>query len=368
MLFSDNVPVEEELALKQLGAKKGLLVMGPDCGTAIVNGHPLCFANEVRRGPVGVVAASGTGAQEVSVLVDRFGSGCSQVLGTGGRDLSLAVGGIMMLQGIDALAADPATKVIVVVSKPPAPKIADAIVARLERCGKPAVVHFIGRPGKPTPGAKVRFASSLEETASLAVGSKAPGLAEVDQVVAAEAKGKAKGQRFVRGYFTGGTLCDEALYVLREKVSPVHSNIHPDKALRLADPFKSEGHTLLDLGDDVFTAGRPHPMIEPSTRVERMLAEADDPTVAVWLLDVVLGHGSHADPAGAVVPAILKAKAAAKRRKGSLTVLASVVGTERDFQGLAAQRAKLEAAGVRVLSSNARMARAAAGILAKMKA
>ena len=375
MLFSDNVSLEDEVELKTLAGEKGLLVMGPDCGTAIINGSPLCFANEVRQGAVGVVAASGTGAQEVSVLIDRFGGGCSQVIGTGGRDLKEGVGGKTMLQGIEALKKDEATKVILVVSKPPAKEVAGKVIDALEKCGKPAVVHFIGSKAKADEG-QVYMASSLEGAAlaSLAAIAGEPATEktftlsddEVAALINQEVSGKKDEQKYVRGYFTGGTLCDEALFVLKEDLENVRCNIHPDKSLCLADPFKSEGHTLVDLGDDTFTQGRPHPMIEPATRVERMEAEADDSEIAVVLLDVVLGHGSHEDPAGAIVPVIKKAKENAKNKGGNLTVLASIVGTERDFQGFASQRAKLEEVGVVIMPSNAQMAKLAAKIMKEM--
>jgi len=370
MLFSDNVSVDDEVTLKKLAVERGLLLMGPDCGTAILNGAPLCFANEVRRGAVGIVAASGTGAQEVSVLLDRFGGGCSQVIGTGGRDLKEAVGGLTALHAIEALQRDPATKVIVVISKPPAPSVAKSVVATLAKSDKPGVVHFIG---STADAAGVHVATSLEGAAlaALAVIAGEPPVEkdftlsddEVAALVNREATGKVSSQRYIRGYFTGGTLCDEALFILRRSLDDVHSNIHPDPKLRLDDPRKSQGHTLVDLGDDTFTQGRPHPMIEPATRIERIDAEVDDADVAVVLLDVVLGHGSHHDPAGAIVPAVGRAQAAARKRGGRLTVLASIVGTPADFQGFQSQRAKLEAQGVVVMPSNAQMARLALRIM-----
>ncbi|HVO17830.1 MAG TPA: acyl-CoA synthetase FdrA [Anaeromyxobacter sp.] len=378
MLFSDNVSLEDEVALKQLGRSSGLLVMGPDCGTAIVNGKPLCFANVVRRGPVGVVAASGTGLQEVTCLVDRLGSGVSQALGTGGRDLkNERVGGITMTMGIEALAQDPATQVIAILSKPPAPAVAARLIAALGATGKPAVAHFIGQDpaalGKAP--ASVRWAASLEEAAALAV-SLAGGRADLrppdPAALAARARQLARGlsprQRHLRGYFTGGTLADEALFLLHRPGRPVHSNNQTDPAFVLADARTSVGHTIVDLGDDVFTVGRPHPMIDPSTRTERILAEAADPGVAVLLVDVVLGHGSHPDPAGALLPALAEARRAAEARGGRLPVVASVVGTPGDPQGYASQRAKLEEAGCAVMDSNHQAALLAGRILDEVPA
>jgi len=372
MLFSDNVSLEDEIALKTLGREKGLLVMGPDCGTAIIDGKPLCFANVVREGPIGVVAASGTGLQEVTCLIDRFGSGISQGIGTGGRDLkNEKVGGIAMLMGIDALARDAATSVIAIVSKPPAKAVAERVVAALETAGKNAVVHFIGMdtPAR-RPGSRLRYAGSLEETAALAVElatGRAPKIDDqnLDEIAEREAKRLAPGQRHLRGYYTGGTVADEAMILLHRLTGAVYSNNQTDPAFALPDPKVSIGHTIVDLGDDVFTVGRPHPMIDPSTRTERILAEKDDPSIAVILVDVVLGYGSHEDPGGALVPALVEAREAAKTRGGYLPVIASVIGTPGDFQGRASQVAKLEAAGCIVMSSNFRAATLAARIVAK---
>jgi FdrA protein len=144
MLFSDNVSLAHEREIKTLAREKNLLVMGPDCGTAIINGMPLGFANVVRRGAIGVVAASGTGLQEVTCCIDQLGAGISQALGTGGHDLHESIGGISMLYGLDALSADPDTRVIVLISKPPAPAVAEKILARARAAGKPVVVNFLG--------------------------------------------------------------------------------------------------------------------------------------------------------------------------------------------------------------------------------
>lgn len=383
MLFSDNVSLEEEIELKTYARERGLLVMGPDCGTAIINGMPLCFANLVRRGDVAVVAASGTGLQEVTCLIDRFGAGVRQAIGTGGRDLkNERVGARTMLTAIEGLAADPLTKVIAVVSKPPAPAVAAKVVAALEAAGKPAVVHFIGlaAPGAASAGGKVgdaaiRWAANLEETARIAAdlsvgarrnGAAAPDDAAIEALVERETRGMAASQRWIRGYYTGGTLADEAWILLHGLTGAVYSNNQTDPRFVPSDPKKSIGHTVVDLGDDVFTVGRPHPMIDPSTRTERIDAERDDPEIAVMLVDVVLGFGSHPDPAGALVPSLVAAKEAARKRGGYLAVVASITGTDADFQGFGAQRAKLEAAGVVVMPSNYRASLLAVKIMEKV--
>jgi len=386
MLFSDNVPLEDEIALKTFARSKGLLVMGPDCGTAIINGIPLCFANVVRRGTVGVVAASGTGLQETTCLIDRFGAGVSQAIGTGGRDLkNEKVGGLTMLTGIEALAADPATDTILVVSKPPAQAVADKVVAALEAAGKPAVVHFIGLKAGSTnkSNGKILWATNLEEaarmSASLALGKTGDvgrpagkifdlGDAEIEALVKKETARMARGQKWIRGYFTGGTLADEAWILLHGLTGAVWSNNQTDSAFVPKDPMKSVGHTVVDLGDDVFTVGRPHPMIDPSTRTERIDAERDDAEIAVMLVDVVLGYGSHADPAGALVPSLVAAKAAAAKRGGYLPVVASITGTVGDFQGFEHQKAVLEGAGVIVMPSNYQASMLAVRIMEKVAA
>lgn len=360
MLFSDNVSVEDEIALKEQALKDRLLLMGPDCGTAILGGVGLGFANAVRRGPVGLVGASGTGLQEVSCLLDRAGAGVSQALGTGGRDLSEAVGARTTLLAIDVLAADPETKVLVVISKPPAEAVAEKVLARLAEAGKPAVVHFVGQREAGRRGGVV-FAPDLEATAlaaaALATGREpafeAPGLPA--GLLDRERSGKAPEQRHLRALYTGGTLAAEALALLEPDLGEIPNNLHGEAA--------PGGHLVLDLGADEFTRGRPHPMIDPSPRIERLFLEGNDPTVSVILLDVVIGTGSHPDPAGAMVPALEEARQKAEARGGRLSVVASVTGTDADAQHRAAQVARLERAGAVVLPSNAQAVRLARALL-----
>jgi succinyl-CoA synthetase alpha subunit len=363
MLFSDNVPLADEVALKRDAAQRGLLVMGPDCGTAIVDGIPLGFANAVRRGAIGVVGASGTGTQQVTCLVHRRGAGISHAIGTGGHDLHQDVGGITMLAGLDRLARDRDTKAIVLISKPPAPAVAQKVLAAARRAGKPVVINFVGAPTEAASG-NLYPVKTLEEAAlaavALAAGKRPPRPAPF--------KGRlpvirfSKKQKFVRGLYSGGTFCYEASALLGEALGEVWSNAPVDKKMTIADVWKSVGHTVIDLGDDVFTRGRPHPMIDLRLRNERILEEAADPAVAVILLDVVLGYGSHADPASEMVPAILKAK---KGRQ--LAFVASVCGTDEDPQGLERQESALRAAGVLLADSNARAVALAAAIAKRLK-
>jgi succinyl-CoA synthetase alpha subunit len=345
MIFSDNVPVRDEIDLKREGRELGLLVMGPDCGTAIIGGVPLGFANAVSRGDIGIVGASGTGIQEVSCLLANAGRGISHAIGTGGRDLSAEVGGITTLMAIDLLDRDPATAHVVVISKPPAPEVADAVLARIGRSGKPFTVCLIGgAPARALP-ANVSLATTLSEAAEAALGRALP------RHEGPAPKLGARG-RLVRGLFCGGTLCSEAQVVLRGAGLAVASNAPIPGAARLgSDP---SGHKLIDLGDDAFTHGRPHPMIEPALRDAPLREALADETVGVVLLDVILGWGSHADPAGELVRVV------GSRAPRAPIVIASVTGTDADPQVRSAQVHKLTDAGVIVAPSNAAAATLAA--------
>jgi len=360
MLFSDNVSPADEVALKRYAAGRGLLVMGPDCGTAIIDGVPLGFANAVRRGAVGVVGASGTGTQQVTSLVHRRGGGISHAIGTGGHDLGKDVGGITMLHGLGLLARDPDTKVIVLISKPPSPAIAREVIGAARKAGKPVVVNFIGSTEDPS-GDNLHVSRTLDDAASAAVAlakGRKPARASTSPLKLPKLQLK-RGQRYIRGLFSGGTFCYEASALLGD----VWSNAPVDPKRMIEDPWKSREHTLIDLGDDVFTRGRPHPMIDLRLRNERMLEEAADPQVAVILLDVVLGYGSHPDPAAEIVPVLTKIR----KKTRPPVVVASVCGTDEDPQGLERQEAALRDAGVLLTESNASAARLAGAIVAKLK-
>ncbi len=375
MLFSDNVPLEQEIELKKTAKERGLLMMGPDCGTAIINGKPLCFANVVREGSIGLVAASGTGLQEITCSIHKGGAGISQAIGTGGRDLKdEKVGGTMMLMGIEALKNDEATSVIGVVSKPPAESVGPTVINALKETGKPCVVHFIGNEARKPEG-NVHFAANLEEAAGMAVAlSRGEEYrqktftipeAEVEQLVERETAAMADNQTFIRGLYTGGTLADEALALLHGVVGDVYSNNQKDQRLQLTDPHRSQQHTIVDLGEDEYTVGRPHPMIDPSTRTDRIEMEMEDPEIAVLLLDVVLGYGSHADPAGAMADHIRRAKEKAAERSAYLSVITSITGTDKDPQSIEGQRRTLESLGVVVMPSNYQASMLAKRILEK---
>lgn len=380
MLFSDNVSLEDEIALKTLAGDQGLLCMGPDAGTAIINGVGLGFANAVPRGPIGIVSAAGTGLQSVSSDIARRGSGVSQAIGTGGRDLSEAVGGRTMLAGIAALQADPQTQVIVLVSKPPAESVTTRVLEAAKASGKPVVVCFLGADPGVIERAGLIPVSTLEQAAAVAVAlargeewcspivacDQAP-LAYLPQARAEAAKLQ-PGQRFIHGLYSGGTFCYEAQLILRHLPDGLFSNapVHKPAAGHTApeEAVVHGQHVILDLGADEYTVGRLHPMLDPSLRNRAIVQTADDPEVAVLLLDVVLGYGAHPDPAGEASQAIMAAKARAEAAGRYLPVVTFVCGAEDDPQRLSEQEAKLQAAGALVTASNAQAARVAALILA----
>jgi FdrA protein len=326
-LYSDNVPVEREAALKRKARERGLLVLGPDCGTAIVGGIGLGFANRVRRGSIGLVGASGTGLQAIASQIHALGSGISQAIGTGGRDLAPEIGGITAIQALDLLRRDPETRTIVLVSKPPAPEVATRLLGLARSAGKPVVVYFLGAP---LPGRRLGnlcFAASLSEAAEMAVekgqqglqGQENPTAPPVPDVSAVSAVPPGS----LRGLFSGGTLAYETHLGLSAMLPP--------------ERFK-----IIDLGADEFTVGRLHPMIDQDLRLRRLRQEAADPQVSLILLDVLLGEGAHADPAGELAPVIQDV------RRPDLEVAAVVIGTDEDPQDLAQQIETLERAGARV--------------------
>jgi FdrA protein len=352
MVFSDNVPIAEEAALKREARARGLMVMGPDCGTAIIAGTPIAFANVVPRGDIGIIGASGTGIQEVSCLIARAGGGISHALGTGGRDLKPEVGAVTTLMAIDALEADAATRHIVLISKPPEAAVARLVLDRVAKSPKPFTICFLGAANLALPP-NARAAATLTAAAEAALGRPvAGGRTEPPPL-------RADRGRLVRGLYAGGTLCVEAQLVFRDAGVAVASNVPVPGAAAMADG--AAVHTMIDLGDDHFTRGRPHPMIDPAVR-DAPLAEAlADPAVGVVLLDLVLGFGTHPDPAGQLVRVLAA-------HSGAPPVIASVTGTDADPQPRTEQVRKLEAAGVTVAQSNADAAALALAALARQPA
>ena len=366
-IFSDNVPLEDEIELKQLAREKGLLVMGPGCGTSVIGGISIGMMSKVSRGRIGIVAASGSGLQEVAVLVDRAGEGISQAIGTGGRDLSQDVGGITMLQGIDFLKNDPETDVVVLVSKPPHPETAKKIYSAVSGVGKPAVVYFLGGNRAEIESYGVYSAASLEDAAAIAVALElkqplpsrdfqARIETEYLELAKEEASMLSGSQKYLRGLFCGGTHSEEAVLLLKNMVSDLHSNISFGGAKLLEDPKKSIGNSLVDMGDEVFTRGKHHPVIDPSVMIDRIIEEGSNPETAVILFDLLLGHGCSPDPVGVIFDALKEVREKSEAVGRHLCMICDLCGTEKEPQNYAMQKKVLEELGVHVFESNAQAA------------
>lgn len=335
MMFSDNVPLEQEVELKTLAREKGLIVMGPDCGTAMIAGSPLAFANVLPDGGIGVIGASGTGIQEITSQIALHQQGISHAIGLGGRDLSAEVGGISALTALEMLAADDATRVIAFVSKPPSPQVRTRIINAMQKVGKPVVALFLGNKPEQRREGNVWLANSLSDAAQLAVL-----LMRVAQqrLIQPEVAGKG-----IYGLYAGGTLAAEAAMLLSAGLGVPVSESHAAGVM-----LDAQGHRIVDLGDDSYTLGRPHPMIDPTTRSIEIEKLAAMPDVGVLLLDVVLGYGACADPAGAVVEAVEQVRAT---RNAPLVTIATLTGTDADPQGRSGQTDILRDAGIAVVET-----------------
>ncbi len=371
-LFSSNVSRADELELKIAAEKKGLLLMGPDCGTSIINHKVLGFGNVVREGAIGLVSASGTGLQEVATLIHKAGLGISQAIGTGGGDLSQQVGGITMIRGIRLLEADEETKVIVLVSKPPSAGVMEKVLEVARGCQKPVVVNFLGAAIDPSLLGNLRSVDGLDEAANVAceqAGEKPHPRtlairARTVAIALSEHRKLASTQRYVRGLFAGGTFCYESQRILRPLLGRVYSNSPVRTEDNLAGDALSKRHTCIDMGAEEFVEGRAHPMMDFRLRNFRIMQEARDPETAVILIDVELGYGSHADPASQLVPVVTDARRIAEEAGRHLAFVASIVGTEGDFQGLSRQEKALSRARVLVMPSNAQATKISALIAA----
>ncbi len=352
MVFSDNVAVSQEIRLKDEAAARGLLVMGPDCGTAIVGGVGLGFANVVAPGPVSLVAASGTGAQQLCCLLDAAGVGVRHCLGVGGRDLSAEVAGRSARQALRLLDEDAGTELIVLVSKPPAAGTARLVREQAASMRTPVVMALLGADSPDLT------AAAGDACAQLGLPFAVPPPLPAPDPTPGTKRGPA-----LRGLFAGGTLCDEAMVIAGEAIGEVRSNIALRPEWALPGDLRHSGHLMIDFGDDRLTEGRPHPMIDQSLRIQRLAEESADPACGVVLLDVVLGHGAHPDPAAELAPAIAAARTRAAAEGRDLAVVVSLCGTGGDPQGTERQAAELAAAGAGVHRSNAGAARAAVAAL-----
>lgn len=346
-MFSDNVTLNDEKKLKEKAHKKGLLVMGPDCGTGIIKGVPIAFTNNVAPGKIGIVGASGTGIQEITTIIDRLGEGVTNAIGTGGRDLSEQIGAITMLDSISAMEEDKDTEVIVVISKPPAEKVRDYVVRRLRNFSKPVITLFLGE--KPEFHEENFYhAYTLDEAARIAVHLLRKENIQVDKFSVSVSKSfLPKENKTIKGYYSGGTLAAEAAMIIRDTLA-LSVPLGKQKGYML----NTSGHVVVDLGDDAYTQGKPHPMIDPTKRIELMKEAAQDKTTGVILFDVVLGYGSHRDMAGALLPAIRELQNDAKKQKRDLYFVTTICGTRRDYQDYDKQKKIMEDAGVIVCESN----------------
>jgi FdrA protein len=364
-LFSDNVSIEDELSLKQVASGKKLLVMGPDCGTSLIGGVGIGFANVVRKGSIGAIGVAGTGLQEFTSQVQNAGLGISHAIGTGGHDLSDLIGGLTTFAALDALEADPQTRVIAIISKPPGAKTLARLIERFKTCAKPVVGCFLGVRAELQNGeAFYHRASTVDEAVRIAI-EKSGGestfneaaftLEELEWIPLEKTAWNSE-QKYLRGLFAGGTFCYQSQQIFRDAGIIVHSNAPLDSKYILRDSNRSQGHTIVDMGSDEYTLGKPHPMIDGTLRKLRILAESHDPQTAILFLDFILGYNASMDPVGELLDAILEAKQTAQKRGGNLTVVASVCGTDGDPQDLNLQVKLLKEAGVIVFPSNAKAA------------
>jgi FdrA protein len=339
-LFSDHVPLEAEVELKRRGTELGLLVMGPECGTAMLGGIGLGFANVVRPGSVGIVAAAGTGAQESACLLDAAGVGVSHIVGVGGRDLSAEVGALMFRAGMHMVAADPGTDTLLLVSKSPTPAGVEAIAGDLPS-GVRIVAAFVGWDGAPAP---FEVHPTLEAAAGAAARTEPPDVSDLE--LAVDARGGIASRRCLLGLYSGGSLAHEAVTLLEPVLGPIAGNAGHG-------PARADGgHALFDLGEAEYTQGRPHPMVDLDVRVGMLERAADDDRIGCMLLDVVLGFASHPDPASGLAGAI-------RRASEHAVLIAHVCGTPDDPQDSVRQIATLTDAGAIVAPSNAAAARLA---------
>jgi FdrA protein len=357
MIFSDHVPLEQEIELKEYAQQHNLLVMGPDCGTAIINGLPLAFANAVNRGNIGIVAASGTGLQEVTTLISNYGGGISQAIGTGGRDIKKEVGAITFISAIKALAADDNTHAILLVSKPPHQEVLQKIGTAAKNIKKPVAAVFLGADPEqikpygisPTPDLESGAQTILELAG---IKTSLPENLDIEKIASQLLNKLNKDQKYLRALFSGGTFCSETQVIL-QNLPGIFSNTPTANSSPMNDIMKSEKHTLIDLGDDDFTLGKPHPMIDFSTRNQRLLQEADDKETAVILLDLVLGYGAHPNPLAELIPVIAEAQRHAQADGREIPIICSVTGTDQDPQNKSLVVDTLKKAGVIVCRSNA---------------
>lgn len=370
-MFSDNVPLEDEVELKKLALSKGRFMMGPGCGLSFIGGVAIGLCSMVNRGDIGLAGASGSGIQEVMVLVHRNGFGISHAIGTGGRDMSEEVGGIGMIQSIQALEADEGTKVIALISKPPSQSALVKVIEEIKKCTKPVVVHFLNGDNTLLKENGILCSECFDDTAKMVMELSCGHGVELKRVFEefkdtdSEAKKFAPGQKYIRAILCGGSLTDEMQIIWKEKMGPLYSNAAFEASLMLDDPFTSVENTVIDIGDETFTKGRAHVAIDPTARVNRFIKEARDSETAVIYLDFLLGYALHPDPASVMAEAIVAEKARAEQEGRHLCVIATICGSDMDPQDFNKQAQILKDAGVILADTNKMAVELAMEILKK---
>lgn len=367
-IFSDNVSLSEELALKKLGSEKGLLVMGPDCGVGMLNGVCLGAGSIMREGEVGIIAASGSGAQEVACIIEKCGYGISAIIGTGGRDLYPEIGGVTMLQGMGILEKDEKTKVIVLVSKLADSNVMEKVLTEADKVKKPVIAIFLGSEESLFLNHKVIPAYSLEAAALQACKILNPNgniniqytQEEIDRIVAKEIKQYTRNQKYFRGLYCGGTFTEEGLIYFSRNLpgTTLYSNLDTKYANKLPDHQTSVGHCILDMGAEDFTKDAPHPVFDPGIRIKRLKEELADKELAVILLDFITGPGVAQDPITPIVKII-------GNHSGDrhITYIANICGSYEDPQNIVEKKKLLEDAGVIVTGSSYESARLSGALM-----
>lgn len=383
-IFSDHVPLDDELTIKEYAAKKGVLVLGPGAGTSIINGKGIGFSNVLRRGPVGIIAAAGTGLQEVSSLLDQCDIGVAYGLGVGANDPKEKIGGLMMLEALKVLEELPDIEIMTIVSKPPSPRAKKQIIDYIVKHGKKKyVLAFLGGGHDDSlpnsTKSKIVQVTTLASAVFAVAGLTSNELYKQSLVrlriepeilqrsVAKEWKGFGQQQKYIRALYTGGTFAYETQVILNGILKDLFSNAPTGRTKKLPQSSKSKKHSILDLGEEEFTQGRPHPMIDPTIRRLRLVEESQDPEVGVVMMDFVLGYGSNPDPVGAVLKEIGQVKATARKGGRYLSIVTHVCGTKGDPQGYDESVRKLENVGALVFPTNALAAIASAQIIARGK-
>jgi len=370
-VFSDHVPLEDEILLKNLALENNVLFMGPEAGTSILNGTVFGFGNRIRSGSVGIIGASGTGIQESSTMIDLFGEGISHAIGVGGRDLRNDIGGMMTMKTMEVFEDDPNTKAVLLVSKPVGDDVRNKIINKINNFSKKNyVLCLIGDNENREDSAKIKFSKSIQiSVLKILKYVNDDAYKKIKDVVRKQVDDSIKlakslssdlnnDQRFVRGFFAGGTLCYESKIILEQMIGKVYSNLSSDDEYSIKGNAASKENTLIDFGEEEFTSARPHPIIDPLLRKNRILEDADDPNVGVIIIDIICGINAAKNTMAFHAETIKKAIENAKEKGRRLSVFAYICGTEKDVSEN--ELKLLTDSGAKLFTSNALMSFAAA--------